>query len=77
MTEFDFQYAESDFLATKPGDLEEDMEKNRPSAWNSGRPYDWGAKKKKKKPEKESLDQAEGDSETDKTDKKDEVVGTE
>ena len=60
MTELDFQRADSDFLATKPEDLEEEMDKHRPSAWDSGKPYDWSAKKKKKKPEKESLVEGEG-----------------
>lgn len=60
VTELDFQRADSDFLATKPEDLEEDMDKNRPSAWNSGRPYDWSPKKKKKKEsKKESIDEGE------------------
>ncbi len=78
VTEFDFQYADSDFLATKPEDLDEDMEKNRPSAWNSGRPYDWSAKKKKKKPEKGSVDDGEDvdDGTADKTNKTDGVVET-
>lgn len=51
VTDLDFQRADSDFLSTKPEDLEKDEEENRRSAWDSGRPYDWRPKHKKKKDE--------------------------
>lgn len=61
VTDLDFQRADSDFLSTKPEDLEKDEEENRRSAWDSGRPYDWRPKHKKKKGETEDEPVDDGD----------------